>query len=302
MLKRLAYSIFFGNYFYGFCTVALAIEASFQQNFPPNSFNFYLLIFCGTVLFYTYAYIQEYPSATTNKRSNWYITNHKTIRFTQIVFSVACTILSLVLLIQNINAILATPPSYFILPGITFIVALAYYGIPVKKDLKINLRKTGWFKPFAIGFVWAVTVTYIPLFWHQVEQHTTYDISAINAWFFIKNFMYISLLAILFDIKDYAEDNNKKLKTFVVQVGLKKTIFYIIIPLTIIGFISFLFFASVMHFHALRIAINSIPFILLLVVAWSLQNRKSILYYLVVIDGLMLVKALCGITASLLVK
>ena len=114
--------------------------------------------------------------------------------------------------------------------------------------------------------------------------------------------MYISLLAILFDIKDYAADHNKQLKTFVVQMGLRKTIFYIIIPLTIAGFLSLIAFAYSLHFPLLRIIINSIPFILLILVAWSLQRRKSILYYLVVIDGLMLVKALCGITASLLVK
>jgi len=114
--------------------------------------------------------------------------------------------------------------------------------------------------------------------------------------------MFISLLAVLFDIKDYAADHNKKLKTFVVRIGLRKTIFYIIIPLTLVGFIAFIAFAYLLHFHTLRIIVNSIPFILLIAVAWSMQRRKSILYYLVVIDGLMLVKALCGITAYLLTK
>ena len=120
--------------------------------------------------------------------------------------------------------------------------------------------------------------------------------------FFIKNFMYISLLAILFDIKDYAADHNLKLKTFVVRMGLHKTIFLIIIPLTILGFISLLIFAFLMHFPPWRIIINSIPFVLLVIVSWTMTSRKSILYYLAVIDGLMLLKALCGIFAYLLVK
>jgi hypothetical protein len=40
-----------------------------------------------------------------------------------------------------------------------------------------------------------------------------------------------------------------------------------------------------------------IPFVALIAVAYSMHRRKSIFYYLIVIDGLMLVKALCGITA-----
>ena len=302
MFKRLAYSIFFGNYFYGCCTVALAVEASMQQNFPLNSFSFYLLVFCATVLFYTYAYIQEYPAATTNKRSNWYINNHKAIIVTQIVLTIACVALGAMLVINHLKGLLSIPLVYLILPVITVVVSLAYYGIPLAPGLGFNLRNTGWFKPFVIGFVWATMVTYIPLVWHVAEQESNYQLSIINAWLFVKNFMYISLLAILFDIKDYKEDHNRKLKTFVVELGLKKTIFYIIVPLTIIGFVALLLFAYVMHFPALRIVINSIPFILLLIVAWGMQNKRSILYYLVVIDGLMLVKALCGITAALLVK
>ena len=302
MLKRLAYSVFFGNYFYGCCTVALAVEASMQQNFTLNSPAFYAFIFCATVLFYTYAYIKEYPASATNKRSNWYTAHYKKIRYTQLVLAIISVLLLGMLLIKNFNGLTAIPPVYLVLPAVSFLVALAYYGIPLAPGLQFNLRNTGWFKPFVIGFVWSTMVTYMPLLWHVAEQKSNYQLSIINAWLFVKNFMYISLLAILFDIKDYKEDHNRKLKTFVVELGLKKTIFFIIVPLTLIGFIALLLFAYVVHFPALRIIINSIPFVLLLIVAWSMQNKKSILYYLVVIDGLMLVKALCGITAALLVK
>jgi 4-hydroxybenzoate polyprenyltransferase len=105
----------------------------------------------------------------------------------------------------------------------------------------------------------------------------------------------------MFDIKDYAADHNKQLKTFVVQVGLRKTIFTILIPLTLIGLASFIVFAIATHFPLQRILINIIPFIALIVVAYSLHERKKILYYLAVIDGLMLVKAACGIAGVLLV-
>ena len=103
----------------------------------------------------------------------------------------------------------------------------------------------------------------------------------------------------MFDIKDYAADHNQQLKTFVVRVGLRRTIFLIIIPLSCLGLFTFELYAIMHHFSILRIVINTIPFILLLVVAYSLHRRKNILYYLAVIDGLLLVKSICGIAASL---
>lgn len=302
MLKRLAHFIFYGNYFYGCCTVALAAEASLQQQLSLNSPAFYLLLYFGTVLFYTHAYVQEGSTTASNPRSNWYAKKYSFVARTQFLLLITCAGLSAYLLIKNFNGLQKISFTQLLLPVVTAFTALAYYGIPSGIGSKLNLRKTGWFKPFAIGFVWATTVTYIPLIWWQVEHNSVYQFSSFNIWFLVKNFMYISLLAILFDIKDYAADHNKKLKTFVVRIGLRKTIFYIIIPLTVLGFVSFIVFAYLLHFHMLRIVINSIPFILLIAVALSMQRRKSILYYLVVIDGLMLVKALCGIAAYLLSK
>lgn len=101
----------------------------------------------------------------------------------------------------------------------------------------------------------------------------------------------------MFDIKDYAADHNRQLKTFVVKAGLRKTIFMILIPLCLLGLTSFIFYGIIRQFSLLKISLNVIPFIALIAVAYSMHRRKSIFYYLIVIDGLMLVKAVCGITA-----
>src|SRR4051794_38106037 len=98
MFKKFAHFIFFGNYFYGCCAVALAIEANVQQNLPLNSFYFYLLLYCETVIFYTYAYIQEKNTAFIprknemyiNKRSKWYYDNRALIKKTQSILILIC--------------------------------------------------------------------------------------------------------------------------------------------------------------------------------------------------------------------
>ena len=175
------------------------------------------------------------------------------------------------------------------------LVGLLYYGL----SAKLSLRNTHWLKPFVIGFVWAGIVTLFPLFYSQLSTQSRFNIGLVSCFLFIKNLMFVAVLCIMFDIKDYATDYNQHLKTFVVSFGLRKTIFYILIPLTLIGFASFVMIAFSRHFSAIKIAINTIPFIILLVVAYSLHKRKNIFYYLAVIDGLMLLKAVCGSVAMI---
>lgn len=114
--------------------------------------------------------------------------------------------------------------------------------------------------------------------------------------------MFCTVNAIMFDMKDYAIDSNRQLKTFVVQIGLKKTIFYVLLPLLLLGMLSLSVFAYTMHFSLVRYLINLIPFVLTALVAYSMNKRKNIFFYLIVIDGLILVKALCGIIAMLINK
>lgn len=315
--KELGEFIFFGNYFYALCVLSLSIESSLQQSISLNSFTFYLLICSATILYYSYAYMHEIsikiifwgrklrltaPAKYNfyNQRTAWYQRNERLINTTQLCFLIITAICSLYLILRKFHQIFSLQFSEWIIllsvPG----VALLYYGNAFFPIFKINLRKSGWIKPFFIGFVWAGVVTLYPPMFYQWEHNLHYDFSLLVFWYFIKNWMYISVLAIMFDIKDYADDANRDLKTFVVRVGLRKTIFRILLPLTVLGLFSFSIFAHEASFSLYRYLINVIPFLLLLIVAYSMHQRKPILYYLVVIDGLMLVKSICGILAAML--
>ena len=190
----------------------------------------------------------------------------------------------------------------WIMAGLFPLVAALYYGSLIPGIATNSLRNQGWLKPFVIGFVWAGAVTIYPALFYSIEEGIPYIPGLVSILLFVKNFMFITLLCIMFDIKDYAADHNQHLKTFVVSLGLRKTIFYILIPLSIIGLGTFILYAVLQYFPFLRILINTIPFILLIIVAYSLHRRKSILYYLAIIDGLMLAKAICGIIGIALIK
>jgi 4-hydroxybenzoate polyprenyltransferase len=289
--------IFFSNYFYGICAVALSIEASLQQRLPLNDITFYVFIFALTALYYTKAYITEKRTNKGNPRSDWYWENKNFIIASQVLLTVIVVVYAGFILYRHFNFILHLPLLLWALILIFPFIAGLYYGINHPILSRFRLRNIGWLKPFIIGFVWAGLVNIYPLVLYDIQHEIVYVPDIIGVLLFIKNFMFVTVLCIMFDIKDYAADHNLQLKTFVVKAGLRKTIFLILIPLSLLGLSSFIVFGVIRHFSLLKILLNVIPFLFLISVAYSLHKRKSIFYYLIVIDGLMLIKALCGITA-----
>lgn len=296
--EKLFNTFFFGNYFYGICAVALSIEASLQQGFPLHHPSWYILLFAGTVIYYTIAYLHEKNNTSINPRTIWYKDHQQWIKKSQWILIGVASLAGMYLLVRYRSGFLFIKSWQFLIAILFPLLALWYYGDAIPWLRKSSLRSKGWLKPFVIGFIWAGVVTVYPAMLSAIGNNSSYEPNIFHCLLFLKNGMFIAMLCILFDIKDYATDYNEELKTFVVRFGLRKTLFYIIIPLTAIGLGTFLIYGIVHEFPLFRMIINTIPFILLIIVTYHMHRRKSILYYLAIIDGLMLVKALCGITGS----
>jgi len=291
-------ALFFGNYFYGLCIIALSVEAGLQQYRSLNSVYYYLLVFLATVIYYTRAYIPSKSVNSPNPRTRWYARNNTDIRLSQWVLSIIFIVTAIVYLSYYFTGFTRMPWLNWLLLAIFPLLALLYYGIEHQFFGNYSLRSIGWLKPFVIGMIWAATATIYPVIFNGVENTGPYyEINLVGSYLFVKNFMYITVLCIMFDIKDYAADSNQQIKTFVVKAGLRRTLFSIILPLASMGLASFLLYALARDFGSMRIFINVIPFVLLLTVAYYLHRRQSIFYYLAVIDGLMLAKGICGTIA-----
>lgn len=290
-------ALFFGNYFYGFCAMGLSAEASLQQGYRLPGSLYYLLLFASVVFYYTLAYMGEPRPAQANARSVWYARHRQSIRLRQWVLAVVIVVAGAFYVYPLMAHVRAVTPLMWLLLSVFPIVAVLYYGINIRWFGGVSLRSIGWLKPFVIGFTWAGFVTVYPVVLACIADGREFEPVFRNLVLFVKNFMFVSVLCILFDIKDYATDANQQLQTFVVNNGLRRTIFYIIIPLSATGLGVFLAYAFSQHFSAVKILLNFLPFAALIGVAWSLQRRRPILYYLAIIDGLMLLKAVCGIAA-----
>lgn len=290
---------FFGNYFYGICAVALSIEASLQQQSGINPFLYYCLIFFSTIVFYTKAYLSETNSINANPRIQWYAKHSSFIGFSQIIYFFCALICAVYLVSMYSISLFSLKAREWLIILIFPVVAFLYYGLDIKIYDKISLRNIGWLKPFVIGFVWAGIATIYPVLFNNLIHASSYIPTEYGVLLFIKNMMFVTMLCVLFDIKDYAADGNQQIKTFVVKFGLRKTIFSFVIPLTSIGLGSFMLYGYFHHFHPVKIMLNMIPFLSLICFAYLLHKPKSILFYLILIDGLMLVKAICGSIAMI---
>ena len=288
--------VFYSNYFYGLCAVALSVEASLQQRVPLNGAFYFFLVFIITVLYYSYPYIRKAPPANRDPRAKWYYRHYRFMFWNQVIITVILAV-TLVWFLYSYSNVIWNMSAVEWLVLLAFpVVAASYYGLSFL-SAPYSLRSMGWLKPFVIGFTWAGLVTVYPVLFYNILHNIPYIPGLAGAMLFVKNFMFIAVLCIIFDVKDYNVDYINRLRTFVVKLGLRKTVFYVVTPLAFLGLATFLYYAIINHFHPVKMVLNVIPIALLVVVALSLRRRRSLLYYLAVVDGLMLVKAVCGIIA-----
>jgi len=301
-LKQLVSHFFYSNYFIGSCVVALSIESNLLLGLSLNHPLYYLFILTASVFYYTQAYTAENNSEPINERAKWYIDWQKAIRISQSTLGILSIATALILITNFITPLLSINLFAFCCCLIFPIMAFLYYGSISPNNSRHPLRNIGWLKPFVIGFVWTGVVVLYSLIFHSIETNTAFQMSANAYWLFLINFLFITVLCILFDIKDHIADHNSQIKTFVVQFGLKKTGYYILFPMILLGYLFGLLFYINAAFSMVQVLINTIPFVLLLLVTWSMQRKQTILYYLAIIDGLMLVKAVCGIISIYVLK
>jgi len=291
-------SFFFGNYFYAVCMVSLCLCSFAQLGHRHIPILFIAIAAAATVYYYNHSYLLESYDSTPNQRNNW-VREHagqiKKIQWLLLTFIIGGGSYQLFTLQPGIELLEPYDIFYCCLIGIG---AFLYY-FDTKKYPWLNLRSYGIIKPLVIGSIWAGIGVFTPYLFLKLTNQT-YQGMAHMPILFISNALYISIIALLFDIKDFESDANKQMKTLVVRMGLTKTINWIVLPMSALILIATLRYGYLHGFTGYQILLNTIPLILLISVSYQMYQRKSILYYIAIIDGLIVVKAVCGLIATLL--
>lgn len=294
MWRAAVEACFYGNLFYGLCAAAQVTETSVQLALP---FNAWLTAwsFIGTVMFYGYPYSRA-ASTSTDPRVAWYRRNRVVVDRLQLLALAAWIVLSVAMVTRNRAALRAmTAPEWIALLVFPCVAAL-YYGAPSRSKL-MTLRHNGLLKPFIIGFVWSGIVVGYPILFAYLQYGHRTELSLFPILLFVKTLMFVAVLAMLFDIKDQEVDERAGVRTVVTHVGISRTLFHVSLPLTLLGIVTYLSYATMQHLTIERVMLALAPFGLLVAGIISLTRPRSILYYLIAIDGLMLAKALLDILA-----
>jgi 4-hydroxybenzoate polyprenyltransferase len=291
-------SFFFGNYFYAVCIASHCIASFAQLGHQHIPILFVTLAAAATVYYYNHSYLLESIDDAPNQRTIW-VREHagriKKIQKLLFAFLLVGGSYELYTLFPGIHLMDVDDILYCCLIGLG---SFLYY-FDNKKYPFLNLRSYGLLKPVVIGCIWAGVGVYAPfLYLKLTDQHYT-GMSHLPI-LFVSNALYITVIAVLFDIKDFESDANKQMKTLVVRIGLTKTINWFVVPLAALILLATLRYSYLHQFTGYQILLNTIPLILLISVSYQMHQRKSILYYLAIIDGLIVVKAACGLIATLL--
>ena len=301
-MNKIIRGIFYGNIFLGVCAVALCIETNLLTNISLNVFPFYLVIFFCTCIYYTMIYVRSVGAKNYNERTLWYRNNLPEIKRTLKIALFVVIPFLLFLLFKNIHTFLLLTQSQCLLIILLPLIAGWYTFSPSVFRLK-KIRQTGWIKPFVVGLTWSGWVTAYPILISKVQTNQE-DFYIISPYLLLalQNFLFFTVIAIIFDVKDYRTDFNHQLKTFPVILGVRKTFRFIITPLTFLNLVIFFIFQRQEKFSAGQTILQLIPYFLLILILVKHRQQKSLLYYLVAVDGLLFAKALCGITSILLLK
>lgn len=259
-------TLVYANVFIAICALAQVFLTYHLFSIPFNFANNSYLLFILLSTYLQYNVQRGYMINQNNvheERSQWLIKHKKVL-----LISVGLSLLIVLFLCNNLSW-----TSIGIMIGAE-VVSTLYYLQP------FNLRRHGYIKPFLISSVWAISCSLVPLIENKlVTEHSMFYVAS--------QFCFISVLCLLFDIKDGESDYLSGVNTYVNKFGVKTTKVICLIFVSL-GFTCFYLFN-----HEPRFLITSIILRLFIVTTVLFTNeKKHSFYFYLWVDGLLLLQTI----------
>ncbi|MEK0423143.1 MAG: hypothetical protein RLZ95_1053 [Bacteroidota bacterium] len=281
--------LLWSNQFYGICAASLALASGFVLLHQLPILWMLLLIHLATVLFYTHAYIQESKNGLLNERVMWYQKNKLYLIVRQIFLSCICLYIAIIKLDLFYLFLQASISVKFIFCT-TILLALTYYLPNLSFSFLKSYRAKGVFKSLAIAWVWTVICSLFPIWLVNNATFNIYDEAFII--YFLQLFIYVLVLAILFDFKDMQKDQVDEVNTIVLKLGLSTTLKTIIIPLLLLYYGTVVYWLYITGMSPISYVLQGFLVILTYLIAHKVIKQKAIHANILLIDGLLILKAI----------
>ncbi|MFD2999931.1 hypothetical protein ACFS7Z_06140 [Pontibacter toksunensis] len=274
LCERIAGGVMYSHVFISFCAYSLTIEtyllAEASVSLPVAAF-----VFLATLFTYNLSSIQSilrYPRQKSYRNSSVWSQRNKKLLAGVGAISLAIAAIIYFGFSLEING-------WFLLH-----LALISIGYTVpfrfKKKVVKPLRSVPLLKVFLIAYVWAAVTVLVPLMDAGIPLW-----EAAPLWLFLRRFLFILALALLFDIRDYAYDRNTNTLTFPGWIGIQNTrlfslglllLYVLLLLITESGLVLWALIGSVVG-AAMVISLSS--------------ESKPRIYYALLADGAMLLHA-----------
>ena len=285
--------LLWNNHFYGWCIVALSISSGLYLTGKIPSILLLAASYIATVIYYTNAYFNELPNEHNQARTIWYQTYHTYLKTRQRALAFILLILMFYIIVKHPALLNLHFKQIIILFGTVAITAL--YNTS-------RLKKNGVFKSVSIAFVWTIVGGYLPVYFFQSIETPTPQPQWVQLLYLFQLFLFILLLAILFDIKDMQRDKPDHIQTIPIQIGLDQINQKIVIP-TLLSYISIdILLSSSLHFSSFAWMLHSIFHIGIYKASTVAIREKSIYKSILWIDGLMIFRGIIVVASWYLMQ
>ena len=288
LFRKLISFLIYTNFFLAACVTSLVVETYILLDIKEFDFNYLIFIFCSTVSLYCFHSLFKISSSdknTLSERHLWII-HHKYIFH---------SILALAILGGLFSALHFS--FFFLLYLFPVILISLAYTIPILpiKNKFIPIRDIPGIKIFLISFVLSVTTVLLPtVLYHnfKIINHTALFIV------FVRRMLFIFAITIPFDIRDIKLDRIKNTLTIPVLLGEKNAKIMALVSLLIFLILSVLDY----YIMPIRNVFVLMALIISAVISGILINlsgpQKSIYFYAVFIEGLMLFQSLLVVIST----
>jgi 4-hydroxybenzoate polyprenyltransferase len=279
LLRKSIEFIIFSSIFIAICAVAMCIETNLLLHLPLNNFSFYSFVFGATLLQYNLHYFIKKTANVNSHRLLWSSKN-------QVIHRIL-VVLGLTLIIISLFSFHLRHFLFLIILGmIAFLYSIPFLPFKQKKRIK----DYGILKITTLSLLWTLVTVWFPI----VES--PFSIISFQL-IFLRRFIFIFILCLLFDIRDIEVDSAENINTLPIRMGIRKTyrlaygLLYFFVALSIIQLVRN---PDYIQFSAMLLSATATFFI----IRFSKGNKND-LYYLGAVDGMMLLQAILVIIGEL---
>lgn len=271
-IKKAVDFLLFSSFFIAFCAVSFCMETNVMLGLPLNSFSFYCFVFGATLVQYNVHYLIKTRAAAGSERFLWSVRNRK---FHVLLFCLGCGLILFSFFGFRIH-------HFYILVFLGLISAL--YSVPLLPfPNKKRIKDFGFTKIITLSLLWTLVTVWLPVAEFKYDEKLYFFI-------FIKRFIFMFVLCLLFDIRDEKIDYEEGIQTIPVRLGKKRSY--------MLAYASLLIFVILVIAQYLYLPQPEYVWGMLLSVAitWGIieatRKTNSDYIYLAGIDGMMLIQAL----------